>query len=203
MGHFYSGSRPSHIYLILWKVCHYCGGLVRETENAKCIFDLYLPWNFRWKTWKHFYTNFFQVKTKGHTKNNNKTISREKETIFVKPGRDSQNILRNRIRIFLLENMTQVFLGEIQGIKKEKRKDFLQDFSYSKQNYCCGVRCLFIFPMYILMWGEGLKTNCCFVQVNSPSGVGRPPGDCSVNLSQEPESHVSRQIRFRFRKTCF
>ena len=51
-------------------------------------------------------------------------MSREKETILVKPGRDSQNILRNRIRIFLLENMTQVFLGEIQGIKKEKRKDF-------------------------------------------------------------------------------
>ena len=47
-------------------------------------------------------------------------MNREKETILVKPGRDSQNILRNRIRIFLLENMTQVFLGEIQGIKREK-----------------------------------------------------------------------------------
>ena len=27
MGHFYSGSRPSHRYLILWKVCHYCGNV--------------------------------------------------------------------------------------------------------------------------------------------------------------------------------
>ena len=133
-------------------------------------------------------------------------MSREEETILVKPGRDSQNILRNRIRIFFLENMTQVFLGEIQGIKKREQifSKTKTSYSTSKQNYCCGVRCLFIFPMYILMW-EGLKTNCffLFVQVNSPSGVGRPPGDCSVNLSQEPESHVSRQIHFRFRKIRF
>ena len=71
---------------------------------------------------------FFRSKLRATQKNNNKTMSREKETILVKPGRDSQNILRNRIRIFLLENMTQVFLGEIQGMKKEKRKDFLQDY---------------------------------------------------------------------------
>ena len=81
-----------------------------------------------------------------------KTMSREKETILVKPGRDSQNILRNRIRIFLLKNMTQVFLGEIQGIKKEKRKDFLQDYFLTQPRN----------RIIVVEWGVYLYFQCIF-----------------------------------------
>ena len=122
-------------------------------------------------------------------------MSREKETILVKPGRDSQNILRNRIRISLLENMTQVFLGEIQGIKKEKRKDF------SKTIFLLNLE------TELLLWSKVfIYISNVYFDVEGPQGgVKNKLLFCSSELSKwsgEASRRLLSQLKSGARVTC-